>query len=181
MFNLDTFVSQCQAALQESDPAAVVESLVQDAITDPEGLRAAFAPTAQGKSIKERAAFRSDVLTVLDVANSPGLITPAHDHQMWAVIGVYDGEEQNVFYQTEANGLKEIGGRLLKVGDVAVLSTDTIHAISNPLDRKSCAIHVYGGDLVDRPGRSIWHPVTQEREPYDIYTLSAYVKEMMQG
>ncbi len=181
MFNLETFVSQCQAALEDSNPAALVESLVQDAITDPEGLRAAFAPTAQGTSIKDRSAFRSDILTVLDVANSPGLITPAHDHQMWAVIGVYDGEEQNVFYQTTEGGIKEVGSRLLKVGEVVVLPTDTIHAISNPLDRKSCAIHVYGGDIVNRPGRSIWHPVTQEREPYDIHQLSAYVKEMMQS
>ncbi len=56
-----------------------------------------------------------------------------------------------------------------------------IDAISNPLPRKSYAIHVYGGDLVNRAGRSIWHPCTQVRELYDVEQLSAYVKDMMAG
>ncbi len=100
---------------------------------------------------------------------------------MWAVIGVYDGEEQNVFFQEGTNGLEPAGGRLLQAGDVAVLDEHTIHAISNPLDRKSYAIHVYGGDIVTREGRSMWNPHTQAREPYDIKQLSTYVREMTQG
>ncbi|PON18989.1 hypothetical protein C2W62_05030 [Candidatus Entotheonella serta] len=65
--------------------------------------------------------------------------------------------------------------------NVTVLDEHTIHAISNPLQRKSYAIHVYGGDIVNRAGRSIWNPHTLEREPYDVDRLSAYVKEMMAG
>lgn len=181
MFDLETFVTQCQAALCEPHPAAAVASLVQDALADPDGLKAAFAATSHGTTISDRAAFRSDELTVLDVTNGVGLKTPAHDHRMWAVIGVYDGEEQNVFFTPTDQGLEETGGRLLRVGDVMVLDERTIHAISNPLDRKSYAIHVYGGDIVTREGRSIWHPDTQEQEPYDIHQLSAYVKQMMEA
>ncbi len=181
MFNLDTFVVQCQDALRESNAAAVVEALVKQAITDPEGLRAAFASTSTAKTIEEAAVFRSDTLTVLDVSNSPGLKTPAHNHCMWAVIGVYDGEEQNVFYKVTADGLDQTGERLLREGDVVVLDANTIHAIANPLDRKSYAIHVYGGDIVTRKGRSIWNPKTQAREPYDTAQLSAYVREMTKG
>lgn len=181
MFSLDTFVAQCQKALRESNPASVVEALVQEAIADPAGLRAAFAPTAKAKSIGDAAIFRSDTLTVLDVTNSPGLKTPAHNHRMWAVIGVYDGEEQNIFYKEGTDGLEQIGGRLLRAGDVAVLDEHTIHAISNPLDRKPYAIHVYGGDIVTREGRSMWNPQTQVCEPYDINQLSTYVREMSKG
>jgi predicted metal-dependent enzyme (double-stranded beta helix superfamily) len=181
MFSLATFIAQCQEALRESSPATVVEVLVKEAIADPAGIRAAFAPTANAKSVGDAAVFRSDTLTILDVTNSPGLKTPAHNHRMWAVIGVYDGEEQNVFYQEGANGLEPVGGRLLRAGDVAVLNEDTIHAISNPLDRKSYAIHVYGGDIVTREGRSMWNPYTQVCEPYDINRLSAYVREMTKG
>ena len=36
----------------------------------------------------------------------------------------------------------------LKEGDIAVLKTDTIHAINNPSECKSNAIHVYGGNLI---------------------------------
>lgn len=181
MFNLNTFIAQCQDALRESEPARIVESLVKEAIADPAGLRAAFAPTANAKSIGDAAIFHSDTLTVLDVTNRPGLKTPAHNHRMWAVIGVYDGEEQNVFYQEDPTGLEQVGGRLLRAGDVAVLDENTIHAISNPLDRKSYAIHVYGGNIVMREGRSMWNPHTQAREPYDIHGLSAYVREMSKG
>ena len=64
---------------------------------------------------------------------------------------------------------------------MALLDAHTIHAISNPLDRKSYAIHVYGGDIVTREGRSIWNPHTQACEPYDINRLSEYVREMSKG
>ncbi|ETW92810.1 MAG: hypothetical protein ETSY1_42025 [Candidatus Entotheonella factor] len=179
MFDLNTFVANCQAALEAPNPSAVVKALVGEAVTDPDGLKAAFAATADAKSLSDRALVRSNTLTVLDVTNGVGLITPAHDHQMWAVIGVYDGEEQNIFYREGENGLEQIGERLLRTGDVTVLDEHTIHAISNPLPRKSYAIHVYGGDIVNRAGRSIWNPHTLVREPYDIQQLSAYVKEMM--
>lgn len=181
MFNLENFIAQCQEALRASHPATVVEALVKEAIADPAGVRAAFAPTANAKSISDAAVFRSDSLTVLDVTNRPGLKTPAHNHRMWAVIGVYDGEEQNVFYHEGPDGLEPVGERLLRAGDVAVLEAHTIHAISNPLARKSYAIHVYGGDIVTRQGRSMWNPQTQAREPYDIHRLAAYVREMSKG
>ncbi len=181
MFNLDTVVAQCQDALDTPNPSAVVETLVREAVTDPDGVKAAFAATANAKSLSDRALVRSETLTVLDVTNGVGLITPAHDHLMWAVIGVYDGEEQNVFYRAGESGLEQIGERLLCTGDVTVLDEHTIHAISNPLPRKSYAIHVYGGNIVNRPGRSIWNPHTQVRESYDVERLSAYVKEMMAG
>jgi hypothetical protein len=43
-------------------------------------------------------------------------------------------------------------------GDVVVLGEDAIHAIANPLNRTSCAIHVYGGDLLNFSGRSLRNP-----------------------
>ena len=68
--------------------------------------------------------------------------------------------------------------RLLKEGDVAVLGPEIVHAIANPLPANSSAIHVYGGDLVERPDRSMWNPHTDEREDYDITRLITYVSEM---
>ena len=97
---------------------------------------------------------------------------------MWAVIGVYDGQEHNRFFRYEDGELIEKGERLLKEGDVAVLGPEAVHAIANPLPGFSSAIHVYGGDLVARSGRSMWNPHTNEREDYDITRLITYVTEI---
>ncbi len=182
MVDLDQFVAECKEALKTRNPAAIVEGLVRDAIADPESLVAAFAAKVKGPTLEDRIIYRDEQLSVVQVATSPGMRSPVHNHCMWAVIGVYDGEEQNWFYSDAAdngNGKPEqIGERLLKKGDVCVLSADDIHAIANPLPTVSSAIHVYGGDLVAREGRSVWNPHTNTREDYEIKRLGQYVKEL---
>ncbi len=182
MVDLDKFVADCKAALKDRNPATVVEGLVRDAIADPEGLDAAFAAKVTGPTLEDRIIYRDDQLSVVQIATPPGLRSPIHNHCMWAVIGVYDGEEQNWFYSDAAdngNGAPEqIGERLLKTRDTCLLSADDIHAIHNPLPRKLSAIHVYGGDLVTREGRSMWNPYTNAREDYGFQQLGAYTKEL---
>ncbi len=48
-----------------------------------------------------------------------------------------------------------------------MLGDDTIHGVTNPLDRLTAAIHVYGGDFVNQP-RSQWGPGERIERPYDI-------------
>jgi predicted metal-dependent enzyme (double-stranded beta helix superfamily) len=98
---------------------------------------------------------------------------------MWAVIGAYDGQENNTFYRRGGIGLEKAGAKDLKTGEVIVLGEDTIHAIANPLDRVSCAIHVYGGDLLDFSRRSTWNPFTFEEHPYEIKLLREYSRQLM--
>lgn len=178
MVDLDKFVADCRAALKTRDPASVVEKLVQEAIADPEGLDAAFAARTTGNSLKDRMVCNDEELTVLQVATAPGMRSPIHNHCMWAVIGVYDGEEHNRFYSDAGLKPQQTGEQLLKAGDICRLTADTIHAIENPLPTRSSAIHVYGGDLVTREGRSMWNPRTQEREDYEIEQLSRYTREL---
>ena len=178
MIDLDSFVEDCKAALATDDPTVAVEGLVRNAIADPEGLHEAFTQRITGKSLRDRIVFHDDDLTVLQVATVPGLQSPVHNHNMWAVIGVYDGEEYNAFFEETDGAIKQAGEKHLKAGDVAVLRPDTIHAINNPIERKSNAIHVYGGNLVSREGRSMWNPRSLEREDYDIGQLSEYTKEL---
>ena len=134
----------------------------------------------RSSSVAIRAMFYDpdDKLTVLQVATVPGLRSPVHDHNMWAVIGVYEGEEHNTFFEETADGLRQVGEQHLKEGDIAVLPPETIHAIKNPTDRTSNAIHVYGGNLITRQGRNMWNPFTQIREAYEIGQLSEYTKEL---
>jgi predicted metal-dependent enzyme (double-stranded beta helix superfamily) len=55
----------------------------------------------------------------------------------------------------------------LNAKDVAPLGKSIIHAVTNPLDQITAAIHVYGGDFFATP-RSEWNPETLEESPYDI-------------
>lgn len=179
MFDLMQFVGECQSALNAKKPAQLIETLVKEAISNPSAIKEAF---AAAKNVERQGpisfAWRDATLSVADVTSPPGLRSPAHDHNMWAVIGVYDGQELNKFYRYEDGELHEKGDRLLKAGDVVVLGPEAVHAIANPLPKNSSAIHIYGGDLVTRSNRSMWNPQTEKREDYDITQLITYVTEM---
>ncbi len=178
MTDLDIFVKDCKSALKSDDPSAAVAGLVRTAIADPDALDSAFKERITGKSLRDRIVFSDDELTVVQIATVPGLQSPVHNHNMWAVIGVYEGEEYNAFFEEKNGELAQTGEKLLKTGDVAVLAPETIHAINNPIEQKSNAIHVYGGNLVSREGRSMWNPRTKEQEDYEIGQLSEYTKEL---
>jgi predicted metal-dependent enzyme (double-stranded beta helix superfamily) len=179
MFDLTTFVADCRSALSEPDPTTTVKALVRDAIADPQALEHAI-DNAEGVTQLGPARFivHDDELTVVDIGTPPGLRSPVHNHNMWAVIGVYNGEEHNTFFTFENDQLEQAGERLLEQGDVAVLSVETNHAIANPLPHSSNALHVYGGDLFTRAGRSMWNPTTSAREDYDIAKITAYVEQL---
>jgi len=88
MFNRQTFLAECQAAVQQADPVPLVEEIMTRAIT-------------------------------------------------------------------------------LTAGDVYVMAPDAIHAIENPLPSANGALHVYGSNLQNKPGRSFWNPDTGREQPYD--------------
>lgn len=100
---------------------------------------------------------------------APEMSFPPHDHRMWALIGVYSGQEDNGFYRRASGGLVAAGGRQLREGDVLALGDDAIHAATNP--RRTCtgAIHVYGGAFLTTP-RSEWDAANFEERPLDLQT-----------
>ena len=90
---------------------------------------------------------------------------------MWAVIGIYTGREDNIFWRRvpgqdggriEAAGAKSLGER-----DVEPLGREIIHTVTNPLPRLTGAIHVYGGDFF-AASRSEWDPETLLERPFDM-------------
>ena len=94
---------------------------------------------------------------------------------MWAVIGIYTGCEQNVFYQRAERGLKQHGSKELHAKEAVPLGAARIHAVTNPLDHVTAAIHVYGGDFFATP-RSEWDPESFEERPYDVGTPCALLR-----
>jgi predicted metal-dependent enzyme (double-stranded beta helix superfamily) len=90
-----------------------------------------------------------------------------HNHQMWAIIGLYTGREDNIFWRRipGSNGLVEAAGaRALREKDAEPLGQDVIHSVSNPIPRLTGALHVYGGDFFGVP-RSEWDAETLQEQP----------------
>ena len=166
MFDLDDFIARCQEARAESEPRRAIREVLSRALADPNEVGDVLAPTEAGFSLLHHAAD----LTVLHVVWAPKMAIYPHDHRMWAAIGIYTGQEDNAFYRRTGPGertLTESGGKQLATGDTVVLGDDTIHGVTNPRDKLTGAIHVYGGDFVNEP-RSQWGPGPVEERPYDI-------------
>ena len=166
MFDLDDFIGRCQEAKAETEPRRAIREVLARAMATPGAVADTMAPTEAGVTLLHHA----DDLTVLHVVWAPKMDIYPHDHGMWAAIGVYAGQEDNDFYRRAAPGegrLVDSGGKRLDTGDTVVLGDDTIHGVTNPTDRLTGAIHIYGGDFVNEP-RSRWGPGPLEERPYDL-------------
>src|SRR3954468_3002208 len=166
MLDIDGLVADAKAAISETEPRRAVRELVERAMRTPTEVGDALQPTRGGLDLL----YQSDDLTVLHVVWAPRMRLFPHDHQMWAVIGIYAGQEDNTFYRRtgdDRSTIDQTSGKDLHVGDVPSLGPDAIHAVSNPLDRVTAAIHVYGGDFVNHP-RSQWGPGPLEERPFDL-------------
>jgi predicted metal-dependent enzyme (double-stranded beta helix superfamily) len=126
-----------------------VRDVVARAVSEPEALmRALGEPDKAGIHILHGA----PELTVLNVVWAPGQVTLPHDHRMTAVIGMYGGREDNMFWRRCPDArrfqIEPAGGEALSTGDVALLGRDIVHSVVNPLPRLSAAIHVYDGPFL---------------------------------
>ncbi len=164
MFESNRFIDACRHAVEEQNPHAAVREVVTEAVSEPGGiLKALGEPRVSGI----QTLYRSDTLTILNVLWGPGMTLYPHDHRMWAVIGIYSGREDNAFYHRTESGLVAQGAKTLNLKESLPLGAAVIHAVTNPLDRITAAIHVYGGDFFAVP-RSEWDPQTLEERPFDI-------------
>ena len=171
MFEKERFIEDCRAALAEHTPQDAIRELVERAVREPAGIiRALGAPTRSGVE----KLYHAPDLTILNLSWGPLMKVRPHDHRMWAIIGIYGGCEQNTFFRRADNGLTQASTRELGTKDVAALGASVIHAVTNPLDQLTCAIHVYGGDFFATE-RSEWDPQTHAERPYDVAnTMKAF-------
>jgi len=105
--------------------------------------------------------FSSEDLTVQRILWPAGTWTAPHDHRMWAVIGVYSGEELNRLYQRTSDGLQELRTCAVAQREVLALEADAIHMVENPHRQLTAGLHVYGGDMIGGE-RSSWRPDGRE-------------------
>jgi predicted metal-dependent enzyme (double-stranded beta helix superfamily) len=167
MFDLDQFIADLRTTLPERSRQPMKE-VVARAVSDPAALmRAIGEPEKAGVQILHKAPD----LTVMNLLWAPRQIAMPHDHRLPAVIGMYTGREDNVFWRRVDHPRKfqieAAGGEALGTGDATILGHDIIHSVINPLDRISAAIHVYLGNFLEIE-RSMWDPETLVEEPYDL-------------
>jgi predicted metal-dependent enzyme (double-stranded beta helix superfamily) len=168
MFDLDRFIADCKASATGSGAVEKsIRELMREAVADPsQVVRALGEPTKAGIELL----YRSDELTMINVVWAPHMTAMPHNHHMWAVIGMYGGREDNIFWRTLPEDarwpLEAAGAAALMVGDVCPLGKDIIHSVTNPLGRLSSAIHIYGGDFVVQR-REQWEEETFRQRPFD--------------
>ncbi len=168
MFDLDRFVAECRASLAEDASHKAVREVVARAVSDPAGVLAGL---GEPKRAGVEKLHHADDLTVLNVIWGPWMTLLPHNHQMWAIIGVYTGREDNIFWRRlpdEAGGrIEAAGARALCEKDAVPLGRDIIHSVTNPIPRLTGALHVYGGDFFEI-ARSEWDPEALLERPYDV-------------
>jgi predicted metal-dependent enzyme (double-stranded beta helix superfamily) len=176
-FEIDQLVADCRAALKDSSPQIAIKAIVEQAVSQP-------GDVVRGLGEPQRAELvtlhRSPDLTVLNLIWGPGMYLYPHDHRMWAVIGLYGGREDNLFYRRTEQGLVKAGGRDLQRSDTVLLGETVIHSVENPLGSFTGAIHVYGGDFFGVP-RSEWDPATLQERPYDVENVKRIFRESNEG
>ena len=167
-FNLDQLIADCAAAVNDSAPTKAVRDVVARAVSEPAALLSVIGEPTRAEVQRLHV---SDTLTVLNVIWAPRMTLMPHNHNMWAVIGVYGGREDNIFWRRckdEPNGLIEAAGaKSLGPKDVRPLGQEIIHSVTNPTAKLTGAIHVYGGDFFTEE-RSEWDPDDLHEHPYDI-------------
>jgi predicted metal-dependent enzyme (double-stranded beta helix superfamily) len=120
--------------------------------------------------------YQSSDLTIINLAWRPSTTIPPHNHEMWAVIGIYGGREDNIFWRRikdHPDGLIEAAGaKSLCTGDVCPMGADIIHSVTNPIPRLTAALHVYGGDFFEAE-RSEWEAEGLTEHQLDIEAVRA--------
>lgn len=166
--DLEQFIGDCKAAVKDSAQTKAIRETVLRAIEDVPALEKTLGAPERGGVQR---IYVSDELTILNVVWAPFMTLRPHNHNMWAVIGVYRGREDNIFWRRlkddSAGRIEAAGAKSLGPGDVRPLGNDIIHSVTNPTSRLTGAIHVYGGDFFEMH-RSEWEPVGLTERDYDI-------------
>jgi predicted metal-dependent enzyme (double-stranded beta helix superfamily) len=164
VFDLDQFIADCRSARAADNSHKLVREVVARAVSDPAAVLKGLGEPTRGML---QPLYRSEELTILNLVWAPYMTLTPHNHNMWAVIGIYTGREDNIYWRRVPNGrLEAAGAKALGQGDVEPMGRDLIHSVTNPIPRLTAAIHVYGGDFFGAE-RSEWDAETLQEERWE--------------
>ena len=101
MFDLEQFTADCRAALKADYSHKSVREVLARAVADPAGILRALGEPRRPEIQK---LYRAPDLTIINVIWGPMMTVMPHDHHMWAVIGIYTGREDNMFWRRLPDG-----------------------------------------------------------------------------
>jgi predicted metal-dependent enzyme (double-stranded beta helix superfamily) len=164
-FDLERFIEKCKRANEGTvDAQSAVREVLASVISDSKSVLAGVGEPRKGGI---QTLYRSASLTILNIVWAPLMQLMPHEHNMWALIGVYTGREDNIFWQRQERQLAARTATALSQGSVTALPRDVIHSVTNPIEKLTGAIHIYGGDFFAVP-RSEWDPETLTERDWDI-------------
>ena len=131
MFDLERFIEECREVQRKGENQTAVREFLSRALSDPSAVLKAL---GEPKRAGVEKLYNSEELTILNVVWGPGMALKPHNHQMWAVIGIYTGREDNIFFRRlpeDRDGRVEAAGaRSLSVKDCVPLGKEIIHSVS---------------------------------------------------
>lgn len=168
-FDAERFVDDCKRASQQTtqqttDTQASVQEVLAQAVCNPSAMLSGLGAPQQGGI---RTLHRSAELTILNIVWSPLMQLMPHEHGMWCLIGIYTGREDNIFWQRREAGLQARQATAIVPGNIVALARDVIHSVTNPTEKLTGAIHIYGGDFFATP-RAEWDSETLAERAWDI-------------
>jgi predicted metal-dependent enzyme (double-stranded beta helix superfamily) len=174
VFDLPRFVEDCRAAHAQDRSHKAVREVLARALAEP---AAVLKSLGEPKRAEVQKLYHSPQLTILNVIWAPRMTIYPHNHRMWAVIGIYTGREDNIFWRRLPGGkLEAAGAQAISERDAVPLGPEIIHSVTNPIARLTGAIHVYGGDFFGAE-RSEWDPETLTEQRYDSAKTVRYFEE----
>jgi predicted metal-dependent enzyme (double-stranded beta helix superfamily) len=173
VFEKDQFIKDCIKAIPDDQKA--IREIVTEAISNSSKV---ISELGEPEHAGITPLYRSHELTIINFAWAPCMSLMPHNHQMFSVVGIYSGREDNVFWRRTENSIEAVGAKSLGAGDVATLGHNIIHSVLNPIGKMTCAIHVYGGDFFepDEP-RSEWDHETLIEQPWNIDKVKSLFQE----
>ena len=177
MFDLEQFIIECRAALLQDPSNKLLREVVARAVSKPSDVIEFLGEPERGQIQK---LHHSSELTILNVIWAPKMTLFPHNHVMPAVIGIYTGREDNIFWRRVPGGpqgrVEAVAAKSICHKDAVYLGRDIIHSVTNPIARLTGALHVYGGDFFNAP-RSEWDPETLLERRCDVERLQRIFEE----
>lgn len=173
MFDKQRFIEDCKEAIKDGQKA--IREVVARAVSDPAAVRREMGDPTDAGIVP---LYRSEVLTIMNFTWAPYMSLVPHNHNMFSVVGLYSGREDNAFWRRVDGSIEVAGGQSLGAGEVATLGRDIIHSVTNPISKKTAAFHVYGGDfLAPDDQRSQWEHESLLEHPWDLEAVKSRFRE----
>jgi predicted metal-dependent enzyme (double-stranded beta helix superfamily) len=167
LFERDRFIAECEAAVVSGGGQREIRAVLEQAVNDPARV---LSELGEPKRAGIELLYRSKNVTILNLVWGPHMTVMPHNHHMWAVIGMYTGREDNIFWRhlpvDAKRPIEAAGASSYFARDVGTLGADIVHSVTNPLGKLTGALHVYGGDFL-KQHREQWHEETLAEQPYD--------------